>query len=212
MQNVELENARRKSAHARIPSDPNVWQQIRENYEAIILEDHSFSEQHEIELALWQLHYRRIEELRAHFSAAVSSNTSSVTQNGKGGPARPDRLTRIRSQFRTFLSEATGFYHELMLKIRAKYGLPLGYFSDDPETQIFLSKDGQKSMDIKKGLISCHRCLIYLGDLARYKGLYGDGESKTRDFAAASSYYMQASSLWPPSGNPHHQVLVISVV
>lgn len=208
--NVELESTRRKSAHARIPSDPNVWQQIRENYEAIILEDHSFSEQHEIELALWQLHYRRIEELRAHFSAALSSNTSSGTQNGKGGPARPDRLTRIRSQFRTFLSEATGFYHELMLKIRAKYGLPLGYFSDDPETQIFLSKDGQRSMDIKKGLISCHRCLIYLGDLARYKGLYGDGESKTRDFAAASSYYMQASSLWPPSGNPHHQLAIVA--
>ncbi|KAI7991189.1 Glyceraldehyde 3-phosphate phosphatase [Camellia lanceoleosa] len=42
--NVELENKHRKAAHARIPSDPNGWQQMRENYEAIVLEDHAFSE------------------------------------------------------------------------------------------------------------------------------------------------------------------------
>lgn len=184
---------------------------MRENYEAIILENHAFSEQHEIEYALWQLHYRRIEELRAYLNAALSASGSTTSQNGKG-PSRggPDRITKIRTQFKTFLSEATGFYHDLMLKIRAKYGLPLGYFSDDPENQIPSSKDGSKSADMKKGLISCHRCLIYLGDLARYKGLYGEGDSKARDFSAASSYYMQASSLWPASGNPHHQVFFVA--
>ncbi|KAI3446578.1 hypothetical protein Pfo_003243 [Paulownia fortunei] len=209
--NVELENKRRKAAQARIPSDPNTWQNMRENYEAIVLEDHAFSEQHDVEYALWQLHYRRIEELRALFNAALASAGSVASQNGKG-PVRtgPDRLTKIRSQFKTFLSEATGFYHDLMLKIRAKYGLPLGYFSDDPDNQIPMSKDGNKSSEVKKGLISCHRCLIYLGDLARYKSLYGEGDSKARDFAAASSYYMQASSLWPSSGNPHHQLAILA--
>ncbi|KAA8517266.1 hypothetical protein F0562_017559 [Nyssa sinensis] len=172
--NVELENRRRKAAQARIPSDPNAWQQMRENYEAIVLEDHAFSEQHEVEYALWQLHYRRIEELRAYLSAALSSTGPTTSQDGKG-PTRPgpDRITKIRSQFKAFLSEATGFYHDLMVKIRAKDGLPLG-------------------------------------DLARYKGLYGDDDSKYRDFAAASSYYMQASSLWPSSGNPHHQLAILA--
>ncbi|KAG8367832.1 hypothetical protein BUALT_Bualt16G0113600 [Buddleja alternifolia] len=204
--NAELENKRRKAAQSRIPSDPNTWQHMRENYEAIILEDHAFSEQHDIEYALWQLHYRRIEELRALFNAAVASAGSAASQNGKG-PVRGglDRVAKIRSQFKTFLSEATGFYHDLMLKIRSKYGLPLGYFSDDQDNQIPMAKDGNKSSEVKKGLISCHRCLIYLGDLARYKGLYGEGDSKARDFTAASSYYLQASSLWPSSGNPHHQ-------
>ncbi|KAL6532875.1 hypothetical protein OROGR_013835 [Orobanche gracilis] len=206
--NVELENKRRKAAQARIPSDPNTWQHMRENYEAIILEDHAFSEQHDVEYALWQLHYRRIEELRALFNAALASSAS---QNGKG-PVRtgPDRVIKIRSQFKTFLSEATGFYHDLMLKIRAKYGLPLGYFSDDQDNENSMSKDGSKYSEVKKGLISCHRCLIYLGDLARYKSLYGEGDSKARDFAAASSYYMQASSIWPSSGNPHHQLAILA--
>ncbi|OIS97991.1 PREDICTED: protein SMG7-like [Nicotiana attenuata] len=209
--NAELENKRRKAAQARVSSDPNAWQQMRENYEAIILEDHAFSEQHEIEYALWQLHYRRIEELRARFNAALASNGSTTSQNGKGPPrSGPDSITKIRTQLKTFLSEATGFYHDLMVKIRAKYGLPLGGFSDDPENQIPSFKDGKKPMELKKGLISCHRCLIYLGDLARYKGLYGEGESKARDFAAASSYYLQASSLWPSSGNPHHQLAILA--
>ncbi|XP_047940748.1 nonsense-mediated mRNA decay factor SMG7-like [Salvia hispanica] len=208
--NVELENKRRKAAQARIPSDPNTWQNMRENYEAIILEDHAFSEQHDIEYALWQLHYRRIEELRALFAAAASAG-SPAPQNGKGTlRAVPDRLTKIRTQFKTFLSEATGFYHDLMLKIRSKYGLPLGYSSDDPENQIPMSKDGNTSSEGKKGLMSCHRCLIYLGDLARYKSLYGEGDSKARDFAAASSYYLQASSIWPSSGNPHHQLAILA--
>lgn len=207
--NIELENRRRKSAQARIPSDPNAWQQMRENFEAIILEDYDFSEQHNIEYTLWQLHYKRIEELRAHFNTALASAGSATSQAGKG-PTRPDRVTKIRLQLKTFLSEATGFYHDLILKIRAKYGLPLGYFSEDSENRSVMDKDGKKSAEVKKGLISCHRCLIYLGDLARYKGLYGEGDSRSRDHAAASSYYLQAASLWPSSGNPHHQLAILA--
>lgn len=208
---MELENKRRKAAQARVPSDPNTWQQMRENYEAIVLEDHAFSEQHEIEYALWQLHYRKIEELRARFNAAIASSGSN-SQTGKGPPRNgSDNITKIRMQFKTFLSEATGFYHDLIVKVRAKYGLSLGGFSDDPGEQTPSLNDANKSIEMKKGLISCHRCLIYLGDLARYRGLYGEGDAKARDLAAASSYYLQASSLWPSSGNPHHQVSYISL-
>ncbi|KAK1291532.1 Protein SMG7 [Acorus calamus] len=207
--NRELENGLRKSAQSKIPSDPNTWQQMRENYETIILEDHEFSELHEVEYALWQLHYKRIEEYRAHISAAPSSAGSVVSQSGRS-PARPERIKKIRAIFKSFLSEATGFYHDLILKIRSKYGLPLGFFSDGVESQIVMGKDEKKSADMKKGSLSCHRCLIYLGDLARYKGLYGDGDSVSREYAAASSYYIQASSLWPSSGNPHHQLAILA--
>ncbi|KAG0455734.1 hypothetical protein HPP92_023522 [Vanilla planifolia] len=202
--NIELENGLRKAAQAKIPSNPNVWLQMRENYEVIVLEDYEFSEKHEVEFKLWQLHYRRIEEFRVHINAAKSS-ASAVAQGAKG-PARTDHLKKIRSAFKSFLSEATGFYHDLMHKIRAKYSLPLGYV---PESHV-LSKDEMKSAEMKKGLISCHRCLIYLGDLARYKGMYGEGDSINHDFTAASSYYLQAASLSPSSGNPHHQLAILA--
>lgn len=207
--NLELEKKRQKAQQARIPSDPNAWYQIRENYEAIILEDHAFSEQHNIEFALWQLHYKRIEEFRAHFSAAQASARSSAANSGRV-PPQPDRITKIRGQFKAFLSEATGFYYDLIVKIRSKYGLPLGHFSDDSDTQAIMGTDTAKSSDIKKGLVSCHRCLIYLGDLARYKGLYAEGESRVREYSAASSYYLQAASLWPSNGNPHHQLAIVA--
>ncbi|XP_047329139.1 nonsense-mediated mRNA decay factor SMG7-like [Impatiens glandulifera] len=207
--NVELENKRRRSAQAKVPSDPNSWQQMRENYEAIILEDHAFSEQKNIEYALWHLHYRRIEEFRAHINAAQASNASTTSQGVKV-PPRPDRTAKIRVQFKTFLSEATGFYHDLILKIRSKYGLPLGVFSDESENSSSIEKDRKRSAEMKKGIISCHRCLIYLGDLARYKGLYGESDCKARDYAAASSYYLQALSILPSSGNPHHQLAILA--
>ncbi|KAG7555822.1 DNA/RNA-binding domain Est1-type [Arabidopsis suecica] len=204
----ELENKRRKAAQTRNPPDLNLWQQIRENYEAIILEDHTFAEQHNIELTLWQLHYKRIEEFRSHINAVLVSSSSSAAQNVKG-PSKPD-IPFLKLQFRTFLSEATGFYHDMILKIRSKYGLPLGYFSEDQESQNLADKGGKKLAEVKLGLVSCHRCLIYLGDLARYKGLWGEGDSKNREYAAASSYYLQAASLLPAYGNPHHQLAIVA--
>ncbi|GFY96130.1 telomerase activating protein Est1 [Actinidia rufa] len=100
--NVELEHRRRKATQARIPSDPSAWQQMRDNYEAIVLEDHAFSEQHEVEFSLWwQLHYKRIDELRAQLSAALPTTGSTTTQNGKGstGPG-PDRKRNVELEYR----------------------------------------------------------------------------------------------------------------
>ncbi|KAL5985704.1 hypothetical protein ACLOJK_027691 [Asimina triloba] len=207
--NNELEKGLRKAAQAKVPSDPNAWLQMRENYEAIILEDHEFSELHEVEYKLWQLHYKRIEEFRAHINSA-SATAGSVGAHGGNGVVRSDRIKKIRAVFKSFLSEATGFYHDLILKIKSKYRLPLGYFSESPGNEINVVTDEKKSAETKKGLISCHRCLIYLGDLARYKGLYGEGDFVSRDYAAASSYYIQAASLWPSSGNPHHQLAILA--
>ncbi|EEE68449.1 nonsense-mediated mRNA decay factor SMG7 isoform X2 [Oryza sativa Japonica Group] len=196
--NAEHESRLRRSAQSKVPSDPNIWFQMRENYEKIILADHDFSEKREIEYLLWQLHYKRIEEFRAHIVSAGKNN------------ANPDRIKRIRSSVRSFLSEATGFYHDLMLKIRSTYGLPLGYFSEGPDSSVVPDKDGKKVVGVKKGLLSCYRCLIYLGDLTRYKGLYGDVDYASREYAAASIYYKEAASLCPSNGNPHHQLAILA--
>lgn len=207
---IELEQRLRNSIQAKTPSDPNIWGQMRENYEAIILEDHDFSEAHEIEHALWHLHYKRIEEFRARMrSAAMAANGNVPSQGGKS-VVRRDQIHKIRSVFKSFLSEATGFYHELILKIKARYRFPVDYFSHQGEDFLGSIEDKTKSVDLRKAQVSCHRCLIYLGDLARYKELYGEGESSGRDFSVAASYYVQAASLWPSSGNPHHQLAILA--
>ncbi|BBH07216.1 Telomerase activating protein Est1 [Prunus dulcis] len=57
------------------------------------------------------------------------------------GPAQPDRITKIRLQFQTFLSEATGFYHDLIVKMRAKYGLPLASGASEARTEAQLIEE-----------------------------------------------------------------------
>ncbi|RLM84416.1 protein SMG7 [Panicum miliaceum] len=203
--NNELEDQLRKSVQSKVPSDPNIWLQMRDNFEKIILIDHDFSEENEVEYLLWQLHYKRIEDFRRSISAA----NSAASQSGRSS-ANPDRVKRIKSAFKSFLSEATGFYHDLMLKIKSNCGLPLGYFPEGFENASKSVRDDKKTAQLKKGLISCHRCLIYLGDLARYKSLHGDGDSASREYAAASSYYKEAASIYPSSGNPHHQLAILA--
>ncbi|KAL5987635.1 hypothetical protein ACLOJK_035385 [Asimina triloba] len=207
--NIELDNELRMASKAKVPSDPSAWLEMRDNYIAIILADHDFSELHEVEQSLWQLHYKRIEEFRLHINAALATITLANSHSGKG-VATSERLKKVRSAFRSFLVEATGFYHDLLLKIRNKYGLPVDFFTEDWENQIVLANGEKKSAEIKKGLMSCHRCLIYLGDLARYKVLYGDGDPVARDFTVASTHYIQAASLCPSSGNPHHQLAILA--
>jgi protein SMG7 len=206
LQIAELANKRQKAGN---PPDPNLLQLLREKYEAIILESHTFSEQHNIEIPLWQLHYKRIEYFRLHINRVLASSTSTAAQNVKG-PSKAEQIAQLKLQFRTFLSEATGFYHDMILKIRSKYGLPLGSFSEDQQSQNLSDKDGKELAEVQKALKSCHRCLIYLGDLARYKGMYAEGDSRSRQYASASSYYLQAASLWPASGNPHHQLAIVA--
>lgn len=49
-------------------------------------------------------------------------------------------------------------------------------------------------------LATCHRSLIYLGDLERYRQLCED--ESVRDWSKASEYYLEALRLLPHSGEP----------
>ncbi|KAF0926005.1 hypothetical protein E2562_020690 [Oryza meyeriana var. granulata] len=130
-----------------------LWKKKYQEEPLITLNMKVICEGHEIEHLLWKIHYKRIEEFRTHVISAGKNNIN------------PDRTKRIRSTFRSFLSEATGFYHDLILKIRSTYVLPFGYFSE-----------GSDSSAVS-------------GDLTRYKGLYGDADYASREYAAASIYY-----------------------
>ncbi|CAM8886453.1 unnamed protein product [Rhodiola kirilowii] len=210
--NVALGNKIRKSVHGKVPTDPNVWQQMRENFEAIVLGDPSFSSKHNIEEALWKLHYKRIDEYRARIRRAALPTKSDAKSDATdvNDPVPATHVTKIHLQFKAFLSEASGFYHDLIVKLRDKYGFPVSCFSEELFRQSSAEKDAKRYVEMKNGLVSWHRCLICLGDLARYKISHEEDESGTRDYAVASGYYLQASSIWPSSGHPHHQLAIVA--
>ena len=59
-------------------------------------------------------------------------------------------------------------------------------------------------MALRRCVTSMHKCLLYLGDLARYREMYQDKEGK--DFAEAQRYYERAALIDPGSGNAQNQV------
>mgnify|MGYP000043483583 CR=1 FL=1 len=188
---------------------------IRKLYESILLENHEFAEAHEVEQSLWRLHYTQIEEFRSRIRKSLPpvpiANLASPSSTGGKNIVKRETNQKILAVFRSFLSEATGFYHDLILKIRAKHGLP----QDDLTCNAAESKDGtvdhERVQELKRCQLSCHRCLIYLGDLARYKEIHGDssgeGDAKSHDWSIAAGFYVKSAAIWPASGNPHNQVL-----
>ncbi|KAK9131822.1 hypothetical protein Scep_011350 [Stephania cephalantha] len=170
------------------------------NYEKIILHDHELAELQDIEYSLWKLHYKHIDEyrnrLRETMSSVAPKNSGTVDQG------RNDLL----DGFKSFLSEASEFYQGLIIKIRRINGLPEEIRSLDEDGFVSYN-DSSKLYRIQ---FSCHRCLVSLGDLARYRELYGNPYPQKRNWSIAATHYLNASIIWPDSGNPHNQLAVLA--
>jgi len=55
---------------------------------------------------------------------------------------------------------------------------------------------------------SIHRCLVFLGDLARYRELHS--QKARKNFSVAEGYYYRALAVMPENGNPHNQLAVLA--
>ncbi|XP_042520470.1 protein SMG7L [Macadamia integrifolia] len=182
-----------------------LYRKSRSNYEKIILSDHELAELQDIEYSLWRLHYKCIDEFRNRIQQTSSNpeNKSLVMpQNVTTVQHNSDNLVEA---FRSFLSEASEFYQELISKIRRSYGLPEELFFKD---ECF--SNSVESTIMHRCQFSCHRCLIYLGDLARYRKLYARPTTEKCNWSIAATHYLNASMIWPDSGNPHNQLAVLA--
>lgn len=208
-QALELEKQLRSLLQVKGPFDSSVrtlQNSLREKYESIILEDHELAESHEVEQAIWRLHYKQIDEFRAKIKK-INHAASTL----KGGTQR-DSVLKIIAAFKSFLAEVTCFYHNLILKLRARNGLPQDCSAfGSSGNGVITGDDNERRARVKRCQLSCHRCLIFLGDLARYKEVHGNlQDTRSMDFSVAAGYYLQAASLWPSSGNPHNQLAVLA--
>ncbi|CAG8480573.1 10618_t:CDS:10 [Diversispora eburnea] len=202
---VELEDKLRQVSKQKPPYDKEVTTlriNLRDHYERIIFLDFEFSQSKEIEQILWKyVYYKFIEDYRKRIRAASTNS---------GKPKGTSR--RLTSAFRSFLQEATGFYYFFIQKLARHFGLEqlnpiIQKFGSTLESTDF-SKDSY-NFDIKqRAVLSCHKSLIFLGDLARYRELQNDKPRK--NWSTACDYYNSARQLIPDSGNPHNQLAVIA--
>lgn len=168
-----------------------------------MLNDYTYAELQDVEYSLWKLHYKHIDEFRKIIkksSGDAESNKSGNLQNAVVQRSNGDPFKR----FKLFLSEASEFYQNLILKLRKRYGVSeealfrkKGWISTSVEPEVKL-----------KCKYLCHRCLVCMGDLARYKEQYENPDSQNHNWSIAATHYLEATRIWPNSGNPQNQVNV----
>lgn len=211
----ELETYFYELLSARGPLDPHVQHlshKIRDCYEKVILADHAFAETHDVEHAVWNLHYKQIEAFRSLFNHSKITSTVADAERSSGNNIKRggQRILSPGEQelalFTRFLEKAMTFYHDLILKLRAKYGLSL----DLSDVVRIPGKDESKAVELKRCQLSCHKCFVCLGDYARYKEYYSRNEAGSCDFSVAAGFYQKAVFFWPSIGQPHNQLAVLA--
>ncbi|KAF9935351.1 hypothetical protein FBU30_003141 [Linnemannia zychae] len=128
---------------------------------------------------------------------------------GNKTPVPSVEFRKVSTKFRAFIQEATGFYHRLIQNLASCYDLNE---SGDSMHAVPIG-DKRPLSDItdtarQAATSSCHKCYIFLGDLARYRQTFNDSPKK--NWSAARDYYNEARNLLPSSGNPYNQLAVIA--
>ena len=167
-------------------------------YQTLITEHTSFSNAcgKDIDGQLWKsCWYRRIEEYRK----TIKKHTQ-VMDKDKDKPEIVEKyrahIANVNAGFGRFLSMAATSYQEMMLKLEKR-------------ANFCASKHGNGERPKAEDLQRCiYRCLLYLGDIARYQEVYADNREK--DFTAAESYYQRAAFVIPGAGNPQNQLAVLA--
>ncbi|KAM0006434.1 putative telomerase activating protein Est1 [Helianthus debilis subsp. tardiflorus] len=88
--------------------------------------------------------------------------------------------------FKSFLSEVAEFYKDLIAKFR---------------------RVCEPAM-LQKSHYVCHRFLVCLGDVSRYMELCKKPD--VQKWAVAATYYLEATTVWPYSGNPQNQLALLA--
>ncbi|CAI8591127.1 unnamed protein product [Vicia faba] len=183
----------------------DLYRKIRASYERLILSNYIYVELQDVEYSLWKLHYKHIDEFRKivkKSSGDVETNKSGMLQTGVVQRCNGDPFKR----FNLFLSEASEFYRNLTLKLRKHYGVSeealfrkKGWISTSVEPEVKL-----------KCKYLCHRCLVCMGDLARYKEQCENPDTQNHNWSVAATHYLEATRIWPNSGNPQNQLAVLA--
>ncbi|PIN08143.1 Nonsense-mediated mRNA decay protein [Handroanthus impetiginosus] len=181
-----------------------LYRKIRTGYEKLLLNSNQMVELQEIEHHLWKLHYELIDEFRRRLKRQSYNAENMKNDNLPENINSQSNSDKGLEGFKSFLSEATEFYQNLILELRKTCGLPSEIFLNNKDCSSF-------SMDLTKLHAcqhTCHRLLVCLGDLARYT----ESVKKTNpcEWSTAATYYLEATKTWPDSGNPHNQLALLA--
>ncbi|RHZ30415.1 hypothetical protein DYB31_010919 [Aphanomyces astaci] len=141
----------------------------------------------ETEQVLWKpCFYKRIEDFRRRIRKVPFRFHRAPSQSGTDRSIR-DHFFKLSGEFQAFLDEAAAYYERLH-----------GYFASS-------SSSSSTAAALQHSMF---RCLIFLGDIARYRELHSHKAKK--HFAVAEGFYHRALAILPDNGNPHNQLAVLA--
>ncbi|KAJ1964412.1 hypothetical protein IWQ62_002936, partial [Dispira parvispora] len=183
--------------------------QLRGLYHGILFTDLAFAHLHDVETSLWKTGFYKVFDAYRRQLRQFPKPTNA---------AEIAALQKLQASFRAALQEATGFYHTLIQQLHAYYRLPaLSPLLVNPSRALCDLTLGDPSFwpdritdptrcDLAR--LTYYRCLIILGDLARYREQHSDRQPKT--WLIATLHYHEALQVMPHHGNPHNQLAVLA--
>ncbi|KAL9601723.1 MAG: hypothetical protein Q9219_002334 [cf. Caloplaca sp. 3 TL-2023] len=119
---------------------------------------------------------------------------------------RPVEERKTAKPYLDFIKSSQRFYRGYIQELSSQFG-------SISELEAVARKFGSKqtSTDLQHALLqSCHRTLIHLGDLSRYRETEIDAKRKEKNWGPALGYYDLAITIYPSSGIPYNQLAIIS--
>nr|XP_017222739.1 PREDICTED: protein SMG7L isoform X1 [Daucus carota subsp. sativus]XP_017222740.1 PREDICTED: protein SMG7L isoform X2 [Daucus carota subsp. sativus]XP_017222741.1 PREDICTED: protein SMG7L isoform X1 [Daucus carota subsp. sativus] len=183
-----------------------LYHKARSGYEDMIINDREGMELQDVEYCLWKLHYKHIDEFRKRIRHSSGSAENKKIGTSQNVASLQNNIEDHVEGFKTFLSDASLFYKDMIRKMRESCGLS--------EELLLSSKDYSSFSVVPANLLkcqyACHRFLVCLGDLARYKELCQKSENRNCKWSVAANYYFEAATVYPDSGNPHNQLALLA--
>jgi len=161
------------------PELQNLRRKLREKCELILLLSCSYRRKTE-ELLWKKAFYEVVQRCKTHKQAL-----------DVGSP--------LSQAYHDHLSSGSNYYVELLQKLEVQYGVTVAGLDGSQLEDLELD-----SSDLQWLKASCYRCLVYLGDLARYKVDVGGPPYD------AVVYYHYAISLDPAKGTPFNQLAALA--
>lgn len=106
-----------------------------------------------------------------------------------------DHFALVSNEFQQFLADSAAFYDHLRQRL-------LNWLLANRPVPADAQANAARCRQ------SLHRCLVFMGDLARYRELHSQRAKK--NFSAAEGFYLKALALLPENGNPHNQLAVLA--
>ncbi|KAK7202955.1 hypothetical protein BZA70DRAFT_291763 [Myxozyma melibiosi] len=129
---------------------------------------------------------------------------------------KPTEARKLQEFYVKFIKSAMYFYRSYIQALENKFGVQeIVPVVTRIRMQVGRGTQKERPNETIQTLVvrSCHRSLLSLGDLSRYREIHSldfSGSSSDKDYRPAINYYTLAKELVPQDGSPYNQFAVIS--